>query len=259
MPDRQASNEPTEDELTTVLSRVLSLDYVDPGISDLGMRSPGGDYNDLYRLGLWHPNSSRSDIGQAYEPSEMMAFLRGMEAVRDINRKATRPEGAPVEIELVIDTDHIQGEEWAENFGEERDNGETVVEEELYEPASGWHDCEHCQTSEYPVYGLKDDPHGIPVCLDCLGGYEWVEEIRKANADADDDDRIPNWSPDHDMILGWRNDHNDKRIGIIADPERGGFAVAGPNSIIRRADTMEEAREEAIEYMRETRRPGGMV
>jgi hypothetical protein len=75
-----------------------------------------------------------------------------------------------------------------------------------------------------------------------------------------DEDSLPDCLSMDDAPLAWRNVHNDTHLVVRPDPRDGKeWAVAGSNSLIRTADSVEEAKEKARQYMRKTTRPGGMV
>jgi hypothetical protein len=75
-----------------------------------------------------------------------------------------------------------------------------------------------------------------------------------------DDTKLPDSLTLDDTPLAWRNTRTDTVLTVKPDPrEDYEWAVAGPNSIIRGAESLEEAKEKAKEYMRDTQRPSGMV
>ena len=58
----------------------------------------------------------------------------------------------------------------------------------------------------------------------------------------------------------WKNKHDGKAIWLQPDPrDEHDWCVAGPNSLIAGADSVEDAREKAKEFMDTTPRPSGMI
>jgi hypothetical protein len=75
-----------------------------------------------------------------------------------------------------------------------------------------------------------------------------------------DEAKLPDSLSLDDAPLAWENDHDGKVITVKPDPrEEYEWAVAGPNSIIRTANTLDGAKKKARQYMHKTRRPSGMV
>lgn len=75
-----------------------------------------------------------------------------------------------------------------------------------------------------------------------------------------DEAKLPDSLTPDDAPLAWENTNNHTVLTVRPDPREGHeWAVAGPNSIIRTAETLEQAKEKAKKYMRDTQRPSGMV
>lgn len=76
-------------------------------------------------------------------------------------------------------------------------------------------------------------------------------------------DEIPDWTvettDDDGNPIGWRNQNNHTFLGIRYNDELDSWEVAGENSRIDTADSAEEARELAREYMFDNPRPSAMV
>jgi hypothetical protein len=85
---------------------------------------------------------------------------------------------APETIELALDITDDCGLEWLDHYGEivERDEKPEAV---VIESAEGIEKCEECRDSRV-CYTLDGCRVAVPVCRDCLGGYEWVRTIRPA-------------------------------------------------------------------------------
>ncbi|EMA24875.1 hypothetical protein C435_03243 [Haloarcula marismortui ATCC 33799] len=80
------------------------------------------------------------------------------------------------------------------------------------------------------------------------------------DAEPINEDSLPKEISIDDAPIAWRNIHDDKVICVRPNPrEDHEWAVAGPNSIIRSAESLEEAKEKARSYMQSTRRPSSMV
>ena len=75
-----------------------------------------------------------------------------------------------------------------------------------------------------------------------------------------DEAKLPDSLTLDNAPLAWKNTHTDTTLTVKPDPrEDHEWAVAGPNSIIRSAESLEEAKEKARSYMQSTRRPSSMV
>lgn len=78
-----------------------------------------------------------------------------------------------------------------------------------------------------------------------------------------DMDELPNWTvetlDDDDNPIGWRNQNTHTFVGIRYNDELDAWEVSGENSRIATADSVEEARERAHEFMVDTPRPSSMV
>ena len=69
---------------------------------------------------------------------------------------------------------------------------------------------------------------------------------------------IENWNQINDDPLAFQNVHTDTIVGVGYCEERGCWVYGGPNTMWT-CDSQEEAREELFSFVRETRRPSGMV
>lgn len=70
---------------------------------------------------------------------------------------------------------------------------------------------------------------------------------------------IPNWTRVEQEGYIWRNDNTDRLLGIRKTPDGEQWEVTGENSRVDTADTIEEAQEKALEFMRETPSPSAML
>lgn len=74
---------------------------------------------------------------------------------------------------------------------------------------------------------------------------------------------IPNWNVeetnDDGNPIGWRNDETYTFIGLLYNEDIEKWEVRGENSRVNTAETCEEARKKAIEFMYDTPKPSPMI
>ncbi|UWG47052.1 hypothetical protein HSRCO_0758 [Halanaeroarchaeum sp. HSR-CO] len=82
------------------------------------------------------------------------------------------PQDTPERIFLAVDTECPTGEAYAQ-YGEPI-RGTVVVEEEHI---PGEDHCEMCGDADGRAYKLVNERYGVPVCLDCLAGSSWIDRV----------------------------------------------------------------------------------
>lgn len=70
--------------------------------------------------------------------------------------------------------------------------------------------------------------------------------------------KITNWSPIEGTNRAWKNDKTGTRVGLVYSNEVNRWEVITENQTIDAADTQEEARSLATDWMREHPTPGAM-
>lgn len=83
----------------------------------------------------------------------------------------------PDEKLVVVDLDHLEGREMFNNWGDRIDGVPVVREIPADAGALGNSKCEGCGESRSDCYRLKHDATGVPICLDCLSGGEWIVDV----------------------------------------------------------------------------------